>query len=107
MSLDTGLVSQIRTILSDKMLVEVDSPDADLLQTGLLDSLALIQLLLQLEDHFGTKIPVDELEIEDFRSITAIARLVANQKPVHAAVGKVKEAGGSEKQIRSNPAVQF
>ena len=38
--------NDIRQVLSEKMFIEVASPDTDLLGTGLLDSLALIQLLV-------------------------------------------------------------
>jgi D-alanine--poly(phosphoribitol) ligase subunit 2 len=74
------LAGAIQEILSEKLLVEVDSPGSDLLQAGLLDSLALIQLLVHLEERFGVKISLDELEIEDLRSIHSIARLVADLK---------------------------
>jgi methoxymalonate biosynthesis acyl carrier protein len=67
----------IRRVLSEKMYVEVASPDADLLSTGVLDSLALIQLLVHLEDEFGVKIALDQIEIEDLRSTHSIARLIA------------------------------
>ncbi len=70
----------IQQILSDKLLVEVDSLDTDLLQAGLLDSLALIQLLVHLEERFAVRIPLDELEIEDLRSICSMARRIARQK---------------------------
>ena len=80
MSLDHSTVAAIRGLLSEKLLVEVDAPEADLLKAGILDSLALIQLLLHLEERFGVKIPLDELEIEDLRSISSIARLVENQR---------------------------
>ena len=79
MTLENGTIAAIRGLLSEKLLVEVDSPDADLLKAGILDSLALVQLLLHLEERFGVKIPLDELEIEDLRSISSIARLVENQ----------------------------
>ncbi len=79
-SVENSTVSEIRGLLSDKLLVEVDSPDADLLDAGILDSLALIQLLLHLEERFGVKIPLDELEVEDLRSISSIARMVETQR---------------------------
>lgn len=70
----------IRQLLSEKLMVEVDSPDADLLNAGILDSLALVQLLLHLEELFGVKIPLNELEIDDLRSISSIAKMVENQR---------------------------
>jgi acyl carrier protein len=44
----------------------------------------LIQLLVSLEKHFGIRIPLEELQIEDVRSIESIARLVENHKLAHA-----------------------
>ena len=84
-SSENGTAAAIRNLLSDTLLVEVDSTDADLLHAGLLDSLALIQLLLQLEERFGVKIPLDELEIEDLRSVSSIARMVEKQHAAQAA----------------------
>jgi methoxymalonate biosynthesis acyl carrier protein len=69
--------TDIRRVLSEKMYVEVGSPDADLLATGVLDSLALIQLLVHLEEEFGVKIALDQIEIEDLRSTASIAKLIA------------------------------
>jgi methoxymalonate biosynthesis acyl carrier protein len=68
--------NDIRQVLSEKMFIDVGSNDTDLLGTGLLDSLALIQLLVHLEEAFGVKIALDEIEIEDLRSISSIATLV-------------------------------
>lgn len=68
--------NDIRRVLSEKMFLDVESPDTDLLGTGLLDSLALIQLLVHLEETLGVKIALDEIEIEDLRSISSIACLV-------------------------------
>lgn len=79
MSSENDLAGGIRALLSEKLLVEVDSIEADLLKAGILDSLALIQLLAHLEERYGVRIPLEELEIEDLRSISSIARLVETQ----------------------------
>jgi D-alanine--poly(phosphoribitol) ligase subunit 2 len=76
---DHDLCGAIRELLAKKLLIQLDSPDADLLAAGILDSLALVQLLLHLEERFAVKIPLETLEIDDLRSLTSIARLVENQ----------------------------
>ncbi len=76
------LVRTIGKLIAEKLLVEVHSPEDDLLATGVLDSLTLIELLLSLEQRFGMRIPLDELEIEDVRSVQSIARLVESKSPV-------------------------
>ena len=85
---DDDIDAAIKRLLSEKLLIEVSSSDADLLKAGTLDSLALIELLLHLEKSFGVKISLDELEIEDLRSVASITRLVSNQQANRAAVGE-------------------
>ena len=75
-----SLSAAIAELISTQLSVEVGSPDEDLLSSGVLDSLTLIQLLVALEQHFGVRIPLEELEIEDIRSIRSIARLVEGHR---------------------------
>jgi acyl carrier protein len=58
---------------------EVASPQLDLLDTGLLDSLALVELLFELEREFAIELVLDDLEIESFRTVETIARVVDGQ----------------------------
>jgi len=77
---DPNLAHEIQALLSEKLLVNVESPATDLLATAILDSLTVVQLLTHLEEHFQFKVMMEELDIEDLRSIHSIARLVAAQK---------------------------
>jgi D-alanine--poly(phosphoribitol) ligase subunit 2 len=76
------LAGDIRAVLRDHLTVMVDSPDVDLLETGLIDSIGLVELILQLEDRFGVSLPMDTLEIDDFRSINKIADLITRLSTV-------------------------
>jgi len=53
------------------------SPDADLTELGVLDSLALVELLFSIEQELGVEIPVDRLEVARFRTLASLAELVA------------------------------
>jgi acyl carrier protein len=70
------LVEKVAAIFSQYLNIEAPSSDTDLLVTGMLDSLALVELLLRLEQTFGVRISVDDLELDDFRSLDSIARFV-------------------------------
>lgn len=70
------LHTQLRGFFSEKLSVEVSSVDADLVQTGILDSLALVELFAYIEKEFGTEISLDDIEIGDFHSIAKIAEYV-------------------------------
>jgi D-alanine--poly(phosphoribitol) ligase subunit 2 len=73
---DKNLAGDISAVLRDHLSVMVQSPDQDLLETGLVDSIGLVELILQLEDRFGLSLPMEDLEIDDFRSINRIADLI-------------------------------
>jgi acyl carrier protein len=58
--------------------LELPSPDMDLFETGAVDSLAFVELLVLLEREFGVKVSLDQMEIDHFRSVERIATLVLN-----------------------------
>jgi acyl carrier protein len=74
-----GLVWRVTQIFTGKLHVEVPTPETDLIEAGILDSLVFIDLLAQLELEFGVRIELEDLEIEQFRSIERIADHVAHR----------------------------
>ena len=86
---DKKLLGDIRAVLRDHLTVAVESPDVDLLDTGLIDSIGLVELIVQLEDRFGVSLPMDNLEIDDFRSINRIAGLITrlSTTPLRQVIG--------------------
>jgi acyl carrier protein len=77
---EPDLIGQLSRLITEKLLLDLSSPQEDLLSSGAIDSLSLIQLLVTLEEHFGVRIPLDELEIEDLRSVQSIARLIESYR---------------------------
>jgi acyl carrier protein len=73
------LHDKITKLLSEKVLIEASSVETDLVETGLLDSLKLVELMTSLEDEFGITISFDEIEIENFRSVASIAEYVSRR----------------------------
>ncbi len=59
-----------------RLHLEVPSLDTDLLETGLLDSLLIVDLLLHIERELGRTLPMETLELEDFRTLVTIARCI-------------------------------
>jgi acyl carrier protein len=70
------LRERVSAIFSAALHLEVPSHDTDLFESGVLDSLAFVELLLQLEREFGVTTSVDDLDVATFRSISAIADFV-------------------------------
>ncbi|MGH2566809.1 MAG: acyl carrier protein [Bacteroidota bacterium] len=71
-----AICGDISKIFSEKLNLEVPSFDTDLIGEGVLDSLMFVEFLLHLEQRFGVKISLEELEIDNFRSINAIAGFI-------------------------------
>jgi len=81
-----GVHQKLTELFARKLNLEVSSVDTDLVGTGLLDSLALVELLAHLEETFGVSISTDDLELENFRSISSIAVFVSRRAAVLEAV---------------------
>ncbi len=63
---------QVAGVVAERIGIEVPDPEADLLEAGLIDSLALVTLIVALEDTFGVQLPLDDFDIDNFRSVAAI-----------------------------------
>ncbi|MBO0860341.1 MAG: acyl carrier protein [Chloracidobacterium sp.] len=82
----TAIQEQVTSLFAKKLNLDVASVETDLIETGMLDSLALVELLAQLEESFDFSISTDDLEIENFRTIADIAGFVAQRSAVVEAV---------------------
>jgi len=69
-------IERIQNIFSQVLYRDVQSPQADLFETGLLDSMGLVELLFNLEQQFGFQPDINHLDFDQFRSIESIANLV-------------------------------
>jgi acyl carrier protein len=70
------LYPQIILIFSEKLNLEVPSVDTDLVEGGILDSLAFVELLVLLEQEFAVEVPLDSVDIDNFRSLAKIAEFI-------------------------------
>jgi D-alanine--poly(phosphoribitol) ligase subunit 2 len=73
---DPSTTDRVQRLFVETLNTPAPSPDADLIDTGVLDSLALVELLFALEREFGVTIPLEELDIDTFRTVASIAALV-------------------------------
>ena len=48
----------------------------DLLSMGIVDSMGVLQIVNFIEEHFGIKVEDEEITIDNFRTISAVARFV-------------------------------
>jgi acyl carrier protein len=80
------LRDQVTAVVSDRAGIEVPHAEADLLDAGLIDSLALVTLIVAFEDTFGVELPLDDFDIDRFRSVASVTDFLASlgAEPVRA-----------------------
>lgn len=77
------LLAAVEQVFREKLEIEVPSPDTDLLETGVMDSLTFVELAVQLEQTFGITLSLEHLEVDHFRSLQSIAGFVTSQLKDH------------------------
>lgn len=71
-----AIIERLGAVFTESFHIEVPSPDTDLIESGILDSFQFVELLLQLEQNFNLRIKIDDIDLEDLRTLARIARLV-------------------------------
>jgi acyl carrier protein len=75
------IVERLGTLFAEVFHIEVPAADTDLLESGILDSLQFVELLVRLEERFGLRIKIDGIDLADLRTLARIARLIAASGP--------------------------
>jgi D-alanine--poly(phosphoribitol) ligase subunit 2 len=71
------LQQQIIEIFSERFETRLGSDEVDLLETGIVDSVKIVELVLEIEQRFGISLPFEELEIDDFRTVLRLAERIS------------------------------
>ena len=71
-----NLEERLTQTLVDVLHVDIPSRETDLIRTGRLDSVGLVDLLLRLERQYGVRVDMEALEIDQFRSLGSITAFV-------------------------------
>jgi acyl carrier protein len=89
-TLRSEVAGQVAALLNESLAIQVSSPHADLIVTGALDSMALVQLTHEIEERFGLKLPpMSELDVDAFRSVATMTELILDRR--------LESEGGVEK----------
>ena len=72
--------AELAAIFATHLHIDVPTPETDLVATGQLDSLGVVELLLQLEKHFGLRLDMEELEVDPFHSLATLTAFVMTRR---------------------------
>jgi len=73
------LPARIITTLEQRSGVAVPSPDTDLFNTGVLDSLTFLDLMLTIESDYGIRISFESLDMQQLNSVNGICEYIIRQ----------------------------
>jgi len=78
--MDDSTAPKIKTFLSRFFKSHDLQPEEDIFALGFVNSLLAMQLVAFVEKEFGIKVEDEDLDLDNFRSIGAIARLVEKKR---------------------------
>ena len=74
---DTDQVKQtVRNFINASINIDGLGDEEDLFETGIVNSLFAVQLMTFLEKHFGIEIEMDDLDVENFKSVSAATAFI-------------------------------
>jgi D-alanine--poly(phosphoribitol) ligase subunit 2 len=108
-----AIIPRLGAIFIESFHIEAPSAETDLFETGILDSLHLVELLLQLERRFGFRMTIENLDLDNLRTLERIARMVAAEtlrelrpKGAEARAGRVRSMNDSPRDsVAAGPAL--
>lgn len=68
--------NKLLEIVSRVLTIRIDDPELDLMDSGYLDSLTLVQLMMEIEESFGFSIPPERVDIDDYRTLKTMNHMV-------------------------------
>ena len=74
------IIQRLGALFVDNLHIDAPPPDTDLFESGTIDSLQLVELLLQIERSFGVQIAVESIDLDNLRTLARIAGLIAAQQ---------------------------
>lgn len=64
-------------VILNKVIIDFDGCDGDnLIESGLLDSVGLLDVIAEIEEEFSIEIPAEKMTGENFASISDIEKLI-------------------------------
>jgi len=76
METNPNMLEKISAVVKETLTIDNIGYDTDLFESGVLDSLSLIQLMMELETSFDITISPEELDVEDYRTVRNMSEMI-------------------------------
>ena len=77
---DTNQVKEtVRSFINNSINIDGLGDDENLFESGIVNSLFAVQLMTFVERSFGIEIGMDDLDVENFKSVSATAAFVSRK----------------------------
>ena len=73
---EKGIKETVRSFISGSINIDGLDDDANLFESGIVNSLFAVQLMTFLEKNFALEMGIDDLDIENFKSLNATTAFV-------------------------------
>jgi methoxymalonate biosynthesis acyl carrier protein len=77
--LESGVKETVRRFILSSINIEQLNDDDNLFESGFVNSLFAVQLMTFIEKTFAIEVGMDDLDIENFKSVNAAAAFVARK----------------------------
>ena len=83
---DTNQVKEtVRSFINNSINIDGLGDDENLFESGIVNSLFAVQLMTFVERSFGIEIGMEDLDVENFKSVTATAAFISRKSAGKAA----------------------
>ncbi len=82
MNSQTPIRTDVMSVVCKTLTLETIAFEEDLIESGLLDSLSLVQLMVALEEEFNIRIEPEDLNFEDYRSVKSMSEMISRLSPL-------------------------
>ena len=76
MNQQTPIRMHVKSIVCEILTLESVAFEEDLIDSGLLDSLSMVQLMVALEEEFDIRIEPEDIDFEDYRSVKSMTEMI-------------------------------
>lgn len=76
MNQNNSIRTSVTSVVCKTLTIESIAFEEDLFDSGLLDSLSMVQLMVALEEEFGIRIEPEDLDFEDYKSVKSMTEMV-------------------------------